>query len=218
VGLTLLLVGIGVGVALGVSFIMRPAQAQPLKSLRELKRLSVGSVLEGRVCKIEGKVRLDKDTLVAPVSGRPCVYYVVRIETPGPSGADGWANLLRETEGCDFVIDDGTGRVRVEVEGADVTLVKDVASYDPSTLEDGPGKEFMVKHRRFFDEVRVRVLEGVIEEGEAVAIRGFAATEADPSGHPTDYRAPAKRVVIRDMPGVPLYISDVPSALDKKLK
>ena len=71
-----------------------------------------GSALEG-----------DDGTVEAPFTGSRCLAYEYEVEELRSRGkSESWETLDRGMDGVDFVVDDGTGRVRVDPTGAEVHL------------------------------------------------------------------------------------------------
>ena len=83
-------------------------------------------------------------------------------------------------------------------------------------LDDVVAAAFLAEHKATFHEHanELRVVEGLLEAGERIAVTGYAASEPDPEAQRTDFRAPAKRVVIREIEHVPLYITDDSTGLE----
>ena len=82
----------------------------------------IRSMAMGRV-QIRGKAVGDK-TLSSPVSNQPCYLYKVDIDRwqEGRSGSGQWSAYLTDTGSVDFYLEDETGKVRVESEGAECEL------------------------------------------------------------------------------------------------
>lgn len=114
------------------------------KIRRELQRalpFSIAEAPEGEVVRLEGRV-VEGETLVAPLTGRCCVYYVATIEEYDRYGGLGakWPERVRETRCVQFAIEDGTGRAIVDPTDAriDATIDRFTESglfHDPSPIE-----------------------------------------------------------------------------------
>jgi len=61
----------------------------------------------------------DNDPMNAPLSKRPCIWYRYRVER---SQGDGWELVEAGTSSETFMLDDGTGRVVIDPDGAEVTV------------------------------------------------------------------------------------------------
>ncbi|MBV0924693.1 E3 ubiquitin ligase family protein [Halomicroarcula limicola] len=84
---------------------------------------------------IEGTaVEGDEGTVTAPFTGSPCLAYTYEVEELRSSGkSESWHTLDEGMGGVDFVVDDGTGRVRVDPSGADVRLEDHTVTVPPGT-------------------------------------------------------------------------------------
>jgi len=73
---------------------------------------------------IEGRaVEGDAGTVEAPVTGSRCLAYTYEVEELRQSGkTESWETLDTGMAGVDFVVDDGTGRVVVDPDGATIHL------------------------------------------------------------------------------------------------
>ena len=73
---------------------------------------------------IEGRaVEGDDGTVEAPFTGSRCLAYTYEVEELRSSGkSESWQTLDTGMDGVDFVVDDGTGRVLVNPDGADIHL------------------------------------------------------------------------------------------------
>lgn len=170
--------------------------------------------------KVRGKVAT-LDVLTAPLSGRSCAYYEVIVEEKVSTGKSStWRTIIREVEERDFLLDDGTGRARVEMVAVEAAVEKD-GHWSSGTLNDAtPVLEGFLQRHGFgsvgwlFNKT-LRYREGVLEPGEEVAVLGWADHEIDPE--PTTsgagYRDAPTRVVVRSSVDVPLRVSDDPKTL-----
>lgn len=65
----------------------------------------------------------DDGTVTAPFTGSPCLAYTYEVEELRSQGkGQSWETLDTGMAGVDFVVDDGTGRVLVDPDGADIHL------------------------------------------------------------------------------------------------
>ncbi|MFC6757425.1 MULTISPECIES: GIDE domain-containing protein [Haloarcula] len=84
---------------------------------------------------IEGRaVEGDAGTVEAPFTGSRCLAYTCEVEELRQSGkSQSWETLDTGMGGVDFVVDDGTGRVVVNPEGADIHLESHSVTIPPHT-------------------------------------------------------------------------------------
>ena len=204
------------------------------RALRDTPRAAIATLGEQggeEFGKIVGRVRHGTRLLRAPASGRPCAHWEVRVHRAKREG-EGWSPWLlvgwyRQRE--PFFIDDDTGWVRVDPAGAEISVEADDVRESPwaqlpeelrelmeetwSESSDGnPGRD------PFPESTRLRVEEGVLEEGELVAAHGRWIFEPDPEAIPElgGYRGqvPARLCLVH-VPGSPLRVSDSLLARDE---
>jgi hypothetical protein len=102
---------------------------------------SISYVKTGPV-KIKGKIIADK-TLSSPYSKKPCVYYRYRTmsmrfksATGGPSPSKAAPQIVASGENSvSFNVDDGTGRINVNVEGPDILGLDNINYYVSASNE-----------------------------------------------------------------------------------
>lgn len=163
--------------------------------------------------KLSGQILLDGE-LISPLTGRPCAAYecVAYVRK-----RQGWLLLAHEVAVRDFLLDDGTGVASVVAARARLALQCD-RTWETTDLEhtvDGSGPWVRARAQRTVDfGETVRFDEGILEQGERVAISGQTEPEADPSPGAAggSYREAPSRWLIRAGHGG-LLISDDPEAL-----
>ena len=122
------IVGVGVVlIALGALLLF-----ESVRRLRESRivahasRSSIGRLSPGLV-RVSGRAEGD-DPLVSPITGSPCFYYEsLAQERHGSEDYERWSTLRRDNGRRDFYLNDGAGRVLVQLERAEFDL--------PSTLD-----------------------------------------------------------------------------------
>lgn len=192
---------------------------QMKRALREAKQVYISDFREGTPAKVVGKLVYDEHTLTAPLSGRACAYYEVVVEERVSRGdTSSWRQIIKDVEFADFVLEDSSGSAVVRMQAAQVLVVKD-SHAKSGTFDDATEVEeaFLRKHHReskgwVFNKA-LRYKEGVLEQGEEVAVLGHGTWEANPdqSAVPGNYRETARRLVMRSGKDAPLYVSDDPS-------
>ena len=76
----------------------------------------------------------DAGTVTAPFTGSECLAYTYEVEELRSSGKhSNWETLDQGQAGVDFVVDDGTDRVRVNPDGADVRFESHSVTVPPGT-------------------------------------------------------------------------------------
>jgi hypothetical protein len=92
--------------------------------IQDMPTSTIRSVAMGPV-EVKGKVVAGDDTLVAPFSGKKCVYYRYMIEEKLPDkdmDKDRWKIITKGMEGRQFKLKDSTGQVAVDPTGAKVEV------------------------------------------------------------------------------------------------
>lgn len=193
----------------------RESEEQRVKeALRATIRTSIAKAPEGVPVKIFGRARSAGHILRAPMSGRPCLVYDVHVER---CRRDIWVTEQRERDACELIVEDATGKAIVRVTESELQLDMD-ASASASVLEppSGPYKEYLEAIGGGFGHEPVRVSEGVIEEGESIAVLGIGHWERDSEPVPDrapGYRGQVRRLVLEDHPQLKLRISDDPETV-----
>lgn len=161
------------------------------KQLREAPRRAIGSLDEGEPGRIIGEARVHEQRLLAPLSGRECVYYIAKVQEDDGDG--GWRERLEEEDSTLFVIDDGSGRAIVDPHGAELAITFDyVRTTGTFTPPDDLQQRFLerwhYRDRGLIFRKQLRFREAIIEVGEKVAVLGAGLRELDPTRPPAGYR------------------------------
>ncbi len=195
------------------------SERQIRRQLRNAQTKRISELDEDELGKVVGHARAIGETLVAPLTGRPCVYFVATVEEQrSNSKSSYWKTIIRETRGVPFVLEDGTGRAIVDATAAKVAL--DFDGRSKSGTFDNPTeveKAFLARHGQkgqgWIFNRQLRYREAVIAEGETIAVLGAGTREPDPDAPPAEaYRGEAPtRLRLTSSPKYPLVISDDPS-------
>ena len=181
---TLLLVGLCVGGAVGLGvLIYRVAFSPRARGGRRLERTPHTPIAEapmGEPIKIVGRVRFVGEPLRAPMSGRPCVCWHVRVQE-ARQGAQGgsWNVVIDEVEGQDFMLEDDTGIAVVRGVLPEATLVQSGSWSDNYTDDFPPEVEKFLEDRgeQTHWKLGKRVMrfeERTLDEGTQAAVLGVA--------------------------------------------
>ena len=207
---------VGFVVALVVIAWYFSAEAKTRRALRAAPRVSIAQFPEGAPARIVGRVE-DGERLIAPLSGRPCVFYQAIVEQYHSNGKSGsWRTIIREERGIPFALDDGTGRALIDPLGARLAVEKDSTtrsgSFDDATETE---EAFLARHgvqsKGWMFNKKLRYREGALEIGETIAVCGLAVREPDPDAvaRASGYRdALPTRLRLTSSPKLPLLISD----------
>jgi hypothetical protein len=214
-GFTISLAALGLGAGAVLAYFSEERRIK--RALRRMKTTPIGSIRGPGLIKVEGTV-VALETLTAPLSGRPCTYFEVVEEKVGDNS---WRRLIHEVEERDFLLEDATGRARVELVLAHAAVTQD-RHWTSGFLRDATPtiEEFLQRHGQsskgslFNRELRFR--EGVLEPGERASVIGAAELELDPTraASGTHYRDTPTRPVLREHETAGLLLSDDPSTFD----
>ena len=194
--------------------------------LRRIARTPLRSVPPETEVKIRGRLALRGPALAAPVTGTPCVLYCldavdtwVSLHLGGeelPPSSTG-VRLPREIRGLDLLLDDGTARALVRVDGAQLSMLGNWMTSSATTRAQfltargrpPPGSPDGPDDRRYLQRY-LEYRELKIVPGELITVLGRADYRADPeppaSSESAAYRVPHHRCVFTATATSPLYI------------
>ncbi len=172
------------GVLIGTLLFNRDARIK--RALRKAPLVRVADFAEGSTGRVVGKVRMLEEH-TAPLSGRPCAHYHLFVQVRRSSGRSShWVTLINEHRMVDFVVEDETGRAAVETAGARIAVVKDAKARSGLFNSASPELQALLEARGHSSKgllgfnKAMRYSEGVIEEGELVAVYGRASYQRQP--------------------------------------
>jgi hypothetical protein len=218
----LVLLVIIVAIAIGMYF---SPEAQLRRSMKSVTVSTVAGAAEGTRVRIVGRVARRERVLAAPLSHRNCVAFRVLVETRRQSGKSShWVRTIDEHEEVDFLLEDDTGRARVEVRGGAFLIVLDHSESSGFMNDATHELESFLADRGHTStsflglNKTMRYREGALELGEQIAVVGLAHWEDDPEAGAIDTGAGGfrdavrkKRLVLTATEGQPLHASDDPT-------
>ncbi|MCU4175659.1 hypothetical protein [Carboxylicivirga sp. N1Y90] len=181
-----------------------------------LKRIS--SFKDGELAKLVGKVEFVEEALKAPLSGRECAYYHIRVEQQVSSGKSShWKTIVDEVVANKFVIREGNEAAFVHSTKVKSHVVED-RKYRSGFLNDASEKLEAYLNRHGLESENflglnktIRYREGILEKGEKIAVLGTGKwTDASQLDLP-DYYGRVLYMSSRDDQQV--YLSDDPETL-----
>jgi hypothetical protein len=179
-------------------------------SLGRLPLWRIGSYPEAEIARVAGVVDGGERVLEAPLTGRTCVYYAVRLH-----GSK--LDLATDTERVSFAIRDGTGRALIDPADAQIDVAEDhVIDVKSSKLADPRHLALLARHNinphGWMFPVHLQFHETVIAVGSRIAVGGACVREPDPDEDPAaDYRgAPPTRLRFAASAHAPLLIGAAP--------
>ncbi|MCW3071217.1 MAG: hypothetical protein JWO44_1107 [Bacteroidetes bacterium] len=184
-------------------------EATVKRKLKKVPGKKIADCEDGEIVKIAGKIKYVSEPMIAPLSGRKCVYYQVVVE----ENDDGWQEIIREETGKDVVITDGTHYALIETRLAKSYLQLDKRYTSKWGKDASRSQENLLKRHgevstRFFGTNKsLRYLEAILEENEQVVVAGIARWK---SKNEISLPIPAKKVLYISHPdkNEPVYLSD----------
>ena len=216
----LIVLGFG-GIALASWYWSGPQRVK--RQLRGARPWRIGELPENTLGKVIGAAQPLEHVLRGPLTGRPCVYYIAKVEQLHSTGRSSyWRTIVSESEGVPFVLVDETGRAIVDPTAAKMALDFDSRSssgtFDDATpIEEAFLTKYGVTSRGWVFNKSIRYTEAIIGVGELVAVLGAGVREPDPNAAPAEgYRsAPPTRLRLTSSSMYPLVISDDPSTTQR---
>lgn len=187
----------------------RSSRAWIRRTLAKLPRTPIGQLVEGELARVVGTVKQLDHTVIAPVSGAPCVYYHVVVDR---KYGGKWRRLIDLPHGVPFILEDDTGHVYVDAQRAQLTT-QHVRFY-PSIYPDPAFDQFLVANGvPPVIKQNLRVHEMRIDVGATFCVLGAGVADIDPKAmHPETYRGErATRLRFAGAKKYPLVISDDPA-------
>lgn len=172
-----------------------------------IRALAVGSA------KIQGKiVKANSVGKTAPLSGKRCLFYIDSIEDfyLGKIGF-GWRTVKSNSDWVDFYVEDSSGKVPINPEGAEIKL-KEVYNFTAFPLKEipEPVKNLLQKNKikenmRLVSLPKVfRIKEYVLEEGSHVEIIGYA--QPNQEKRHTQTLSQSERLIVKGKEGFEFMI------------
>jgi len=229
------LIGAALLIPMGLAARHWSRDARLKRALRRAQPATIAEFPERGAARITGRIRLVEEPLVAPLSRRPCAYFEVVFRSPSPNPPrreaerrdfviedDTGAALVRIAGARVAVVMDGHRRA-VAVEGEAVTesdfesdadlrrVIADIHRLGAEGAARAHDLPVELVRRWLRETLRTDYIveEGVLEEGEEIAVfgRGSRELDPDPAATANPYRERATRLVLRA-----LLVTDDPSA------
>lgn len=220
---TNLLFPISFGLIITVVIILRFYYSRKAVVKRKLKKaagMKISAFLSGDIAKVVGNVEFVGEPLIAPLSGRRCAYYYVLVEQLVSSGKSShWTKIIEEEVGGTFVIRDGRYRAHINSDSTLKTYIVQDEEYesgfrnDPTeTLENFLRAHDIESETMLGFNKKIRYKEGVLEEGECMAVIGRGEWKnAREVNLPDTF---SKILVLSSTDEEPIYLSDDPDTVE----
>lgn len=191
-----------------------------IRRLRSRRRFDIGAFPDEGEGRIVGVVSPEAPLLIAPVSGRACVAYMVRVSRYGgrKRGRAQRDGVREISNAVDFAVNDATGRAVVRAAMAQLALTLERADQSDSLCPPSARiGAFLEEHGLTSEGEAFRYDEGALVPGERVAVFGAGHHEAlddESARSATGYREQAKRLVMSATRGNVLLISNAQAAFE----
>jgi hypothetical protein len=180
------------------AFLGEPLDKSLRRRLRAAAPATIAELREGLHCRIAGSVRpLDQGSLEAPLSGLPCVAYLLEVVEHSVMRSNAGVErdlVVYDRKAVPFLLVDGEHRAVIDPAYAQILLVSDHELRASSPLELSPrARAVLAKyapHRTDWDRTtKIWFRESIVEVGDRVSIAGVGRREADPhAGGERGYR------------------------------
>ena len=195
--------------------------------LRELKKsdaIPISRAKQGDYVKIIGKAIGGNQPLKAPLSGRSCLYYYVLVEKKGDKT---WHTYIEEEDGQDFFLETGYERAIVKPKGIHFGFKRTlfVVDYKDKSGVFNDAKPHLEQFLKRYGKGSVnfiglnktlRYSEGIIEEGETIAVKGIAQWKT--LNEPIEGYSYSKLLTFTGDEKNKLIVTDLPQAVKKEMK
>uniref|UniRef100_UPI0032162125 hypothetical protein n=1 Tax=uncultured Draconibacterium sp. TaxID=1573823 RepID=UPI0032162125 len=197
------------------AIVRRKLKKAPFKSLAQFK--------SGDIAKIVGKVEFAEKPLIAPLSGRECAYYHVKVKERVQRGKSShWKTIIEDDNTINYLIRDGEHLALIEDFHIKSYIVQD-RNYSSGFLNDAtPHLEGFLNSWNYESETflgmnrTLEYKEGVLENQEEIAVLGQGVWK-----DAEEFNLPAGLGKILAISGVEqgyVYLSDDRDTLNKNVE
>lgn len=135
----------------------------------KVRSLALGAV------EIKGVPEKHEDVFESPFTRTDCVMYTYTVEvysTGGPNTSGGWSTVEAGVKAAPFYLNDGTGRVLVDPDGAQKEFpVTNSYEYEGGEAESDGVREFMSERKALFEKTTDRGVSSMAEFATATDLR-----------------------------------------------
>ena len=204
----------------GIAFLIHYFSRKQIvkRKLKKAVGIPMSSFQTGDIAKVAGKVEYQGNQLIAPLSGRPCCFYQVKVERLESSGkSSSWRTIIKEEESMDFFIRDGRNRAYVERGELKAYLVQDWNTESGFRHDANSNMETILSRHGYSSENflgmnhSIRYHEGVLEMGETIAAVGRGEWKR---GTDVGLNTPERVLVISATDKESVYLSDDPETVE----
>jgi len=192
-----------------------------LRKLRRFTAMAISGLQENKISKIIGKAKPVNEPLVAPLSGRKCVYYKVIVQQKSGDKNQHWREIIKEEEYQNFLVTSYAGSALILMTDFDDYFVEDKI-YKSGHFNDATIKlqNYLELHGKksldFFGfNKTLRYKEAIIAVDEKIAVLGLVKYK-----NSSDYNIEtsySKIPVLQSQVNQKLILTDLPKALIDKM-
>ena len=165
-------------IALGIwgCFYYFSDKAEAARGLQAAPQKRIGELIEGEFGRISGRIVFGKKVLVAPISGRNCAYYRVKLEEY--RNKNQWDELFDIEKFGDIIVFDGSHYALIDVSKIKCHVVPDAEASSglghnaPKAFEEFLSSRKMKSTNVLHMNKTLRCEEAVIEESRALSVAG----------------------------------------------
>jgi hypothetical protein len=198
---------VAVVAGLGASAWYFSEHARRIRELVSVDATRIADAKSGDIVRIVGVLRRaghdEVKLLRAPLTGRKCAHYDVRVlELVSHGKNTSWVERISEVASQPFIVEDPSGRALVETARFECAIIRDGNRRSGTFHDATPAmEEILARHGMVSTGVlglnrSLRYEEGVLEPGERVTVMGRARWEDDPeatAGEGGGYRTSARK-------------------------
>lgn len=187
-------------------------RARAKRAAFRLPRTRIEDVKTGDLVRVEGRIELAGEALVAPLSQRRCAHYELSVDFAKTETS--FVKVLSESRSTAFFVVDESKRALVEVDRniAEVVVdhywtANDIDAETRFELERYLFTKGDMGRALLAEPKRLRYAEGALEEGERVHVAGVAEWVSGAEVGQS-YRDSGQRLVLRAPPRGRLFVTD----------
>lgn len=195
-------------------------RARAKRAAFRLPRTRIEDVENGDLVRIEGRIELAGEPLIAPLSQRRCAHYELSVDFARTQTS--FVRVLSESRSTPFFVVDESKRALIELDGArpgvpDRNIAEVVVDHYWTANDIDAETRFELERYLFTkgdmgrallaEPKRLRYAEGALEEGERVHVAGVAEWVSAAEAGQT-YRDSGQRLVLRAPARGRLFVTD----------
>ncbi|MFD0963681.1 hypothetical protein [Pseudofulvibacter geojedonensis] len=170
----------GIGFFIFISFYFGE-RSVILRKLKKIEVKPINRIRENEIAKVIGKISVDNEFLIAPISKRKCVSYKVHVERKVKSGKHSrWSTIIDDKKSIDFIIESRSEKALIEMKNIRSYFNEDEKQESGFLNDANPELEdylnqYGEKSVGFLGfNKTIRYSEGILEPNESIAILGTA--------------------------------------------